>query len=58
MSAGTRRWKYASFVLLNSDCPVMQNIGVCALSIIGATAEASSEVQPTTAIKFELLAII
>ena len=36
----------------------MQNIGMCALSTIGATAEASSDVQPTTAIKLELLAII
>src|ERR1700736_5975912 len=58
MSAGTRRWKYGSLVLLNSDCPVMQNIGMCDLSMIGATAEASSDVQPTTAIKFELLATI
>src|SRR5207302_8372307 len=58
MSAGTRRWKYGSLVLLNSDCPVMQNIGMCALLTIGATAEASSDVQPTTAIKLELLAII
>src|SRR5438309_7619155 len=58
ISAGTSRWKYGSLVLLNSDCPVMQNIGMCALSTIGATAEASSDVQPTTAIKLELLAII
>src|SRR2546425_5275727 len=57
-SAGTRRWKYLSVVLLNSDCPVMQNIGRCALSMIGATAAASSEVHPTAAIKLELLAII
>src|SRR4029077_9029124 len=58
MSAGTNRWKYGSFVLLNSLCPVMQNIGTWALSTIGATAEASSDVQPTTAIRLELLAII
>src|SRR6266851_3515037 len=37
---------------------VMQNIGMCARSTIGATAEASSDVQPTTAIRFELLATI
>src|ERR1700680_2903101 len=58
MSAGTRRWKYLSGVLLNSDCPVMQNIGILARSMIGATVAASSEVQPTTAIRLELLAII
>src|SRR5712691_6340809 len=58
MSAGTSRWKYGSLVLLNSLWPVMQNIGMCARSTIGATAEASSDVQPTTAIRFELLATI
>ena len=36
----------------------MQNIGMCARSMIGATVDASSDVQPTTAIRFELLAII
>src|SRR6266851_7763545 len=58
MSAGTRRWRYASWVLSNSLWPVMQNIGTLARSTIGATAEASSEVQPITAIRFELAAII
>src|SRR5438477_10463798 len=58
MSAGTRRWKYGSFVLLNSDWPVMQNIGMWARSTIGATVDASSDVHPTTAIRFELLATI
>src|ERR1700736_341184 len=60
MSAGTRRWKYgrSGFGLLNSVCPVMQNIGICARLMIGATVAASSEVQPTTAIRLELLAII
>jgi uncharacterized damage-inducible protein DinB len=42
MSAGTRRWKYLSVVLLNSVCPVMQNIGILARSMIGATVAASS----------------
>ena len=32
----------------------MQNIGMCALSTIGATADASSEVHPITAMRFEL----
>src|ERR1700726_2542415 len=36
----------------------MQNIGMCAWSRIGATLAASSDVQPTTAMRFELLAII
>ena len=36
----------------------MQNIGMCAPFTIGATADASSEVQPTTAIRLELLATI
>ena len=58
MSAGTSRWKYFSFVLLNSVCPVMQNIGMWALSTMGATVAASSEVQPTTAIRLELPATI
>src|ERR1700686_2174926 len=58
MSAGTSRWQYLSGVLLNSVCPVMQNIGIWARSMIGATVAASSEVQPTTAMRFELLAII
>src|ERR1700738_178890 len=58
MSAGTRRWKYLSGVLLNSDCPVIQNIGILARSMIGATVAASSDVQPTTAIRLELLATI
>src|SRR5579864_7736215 len=58
MSAGTRRWKYLRLVLLNSDCPVMQNIGMWARSMIGATVAASSDVQPTTAIRFLLAAII
>src|SRR5690349_2567578 len=58
MSAGTRRWKYGSLVLSNSLWPVLQNMGTCARSTIGATAEASSDVQPTTAIRFELPATI
>src|SRR5258708_39069564 len=58
MSAGTRRWKYLRVVLLNSVCPVMQNIGMWPRSMIGATVAASSDVHPTTAIKLELLAII
>src|SRR6266571_1134481 len=58
MSAGTRRWKYGSWVLSNSLCPVMQNIGILPRLTIGATAEASSEVQPITAIRFVLAAII
>src|SRR5258708_21033039 len=58
MSAGTRRWKYLRVVLLNSVCPVMQNIGMWPRSMIGATVAASSEVHPTTAIRLELLAII
>src|SRR5438132_931094 len=53
MSAGTRRWKYLSDVLLNSLWPVMQNIGMCARSMMGATVEASSDVHPTAAIRFE-----
>ena len=36
----------------------MQNIGTCARSTIGAIAEASSDVHPTTAIRFEFPAII
>src|ERR1700694_1381873 len=36
----------------------MQYIGICALSMIGTTLEASSDVQPTAAIRFELPAII
>src|SRR2546423_13703205 len=59
MSAGTRRWKYLSDVLLNSLCPVMQNIGICARSLTGATVATSSDVQPTTAIRLlEWLAVI
>src|SRR5260370_16601641 len=58
MSAGTRRWKYLRVVLLNSVCPVMQNIGMWPRSMIGATVAASSDVHPTTAIRLELLAII
>src|ERR1043165_2196155 len=58
MSAGTRRWKYCSFVLSNSLCPVMQNIGIFARSTIGATAEASSDVHPITALRFECPAAI
>src|SRR3981081_1984261 len=57
-SAGTSRWKYFRFVLSNSDWPVMQNIGMGARAMIGATVAASSDVQPTTAIRLELLAII
>src|ERR1700719_1046677 len=60
MSAGTRRWKYGRGVagLLNSDCPVMQNIGILARLMMGTTVDASSDVQPTTAIRLWLLAII
>src|SRR2546421_12744417 len=58
MSAGTSRWKYFSGVLLNSVWPVMQNIGICARSMMGATVAASSEVHPTAAIRLEWLATI
>src|SRR6202162_1564468 len=58
MSAGTSRWKYLRLVLSNSDCPVMQYMVMGARSMIGATVAASSDVQPTTAIRLELLAII
>src|SRR5579864_1008907 len=58
MSAGTRRWKYLRVVLLNSVWPVMQNIGMWARSMIGATVAASSEVHPMTAMRFLFAAII
>src|SRR6267143_4214051 len=47
-SGGTSRWKYLKLVLLNSDWPVMQNMGMWDRSRMGTTVEASSEVQPTT----------
>src|SRR4029077_5764160 len=58
MSAGTSRWKYLRVVLLNSVCPVIQNMGMWARSMIGATVAASSDVHPTTAMRLELLAIM
>src|SRR5579872_420878 len=58
MSAGTRRWKYGAVDLLNSVWPVMQNIGMCPRLMIGTTVDASSDVHPTTAIRFLLPAII
>ena len=57
-SAGTSRWKYLAVLLLNSDWPVMQNIGMLERSRIGTTVEASSDVQPTTPMRLELPAII
>src|SRR4029077_12849068 len=57
-SGGTSLWKYVKFVLLNSDCPVMQVMGMWERSRIGTTVEASSEVQPTTPMRFELAEII
>src|SRR5450759_707304 len=53
-SGGTSRWKYLALVLLNSDWPVMQNMGMWERSRIGTTVDASSEVQPTTPIRFDL----
>ncbi len=57
-SGGTSRWKYLKLVLLNSDWPVMQVMGMWERSRIGTTVDASSEVQPTTPMRFELPAII
>src|ERR1700674_3197884 len=57
-SGGTRRWKYGSVFLLNCDWPVMQNMEMWARLTIDATTAASSDVQPTTAIRCGLAAII
>src|SRR4029077_5814685 len=42
-SGGTSRWKYLKFVLLNSDWPVMQVIGMGERGRIGTPWDASSE---------------
>jgi len=45
-------------VLLNSRLSGHADIGMCAWLRIGATLDASSDVQPTTAMRFEWLATI
>src|SRR5258708_37294351 len=57
-SGGTRRWKYLKLLLLNSDWPVWQTAGMWLCSRMGITLDASSDVQPITIIRLELLAII